>query len=100
MPPPGRRGASLTTTAPLRAGFNPLLRPCLVVTIGFTLAMTLIGIPLATMSPSSGRSGTGSTKLPRRCGRNPDRRRRYGRSPWMYGSIAAASARIAPAPTA
>ena len=32
---------------PLRAEFNPLIRPYLVVTIGFTLAITIIGLPLA-----------------------------------------------------
>ncbi len=31
----------------LRAEFNPLIRPYLVVTIGFTLAITIIGLPLA-----------------------------------------------------
>lgn len=31
----------------LRAGFNPLIRPYLVVTIGFTLVMTIVLIPLA-----------------------------------------------------
>jgi putative membrane protein len=30
-----------------RAKFNPLIRPYLVITIGFTLAMTIFGIPLA-----------------------------------------------------
>lgn len=31
----------------IKAGFNPLIRPYLVITIGFTLAITLVGIPLA-----------------------------------------------------
>ena len=31
----------------LRAGFNPLIRPYLVITIGFTLGMTIVLIPLA-----------------------------------------------------
>ncbi|NOT58772.1 MAG: PH domain-containing protein [Acidobacteria bacterium] len=31
----------------LRASFNPLIRPYLVVTIGFTIAITIIGLPLA-----------------------------------------------------
>ncbi len=31
----------------LRAEFNPLIRPYLVVTIGFTMAITIIGLPLA-----------------------------------------------------
>jgi membrane protein YdbS with pleckstrin-like domain len=32
---------------PTKAAFNPLIRPYLVITIGFTLAITLVGIPLA-----------------------------------------------------
>lgn len=32
---------------PRRAAFNPLIRPYLVVTIGFTMICTIIGIPLA-----------------------------------------------------
>jgi len=32
---------------PLRADFNPLIRPYLVISIGFTMVMTVIGIPLA-----------------------------------------------------
>jgi putative membrane protein len=32
---------------PLQAEFNPLIRPYLVISIGFTLLMTIIGIPLA-----------------------------------------------------
>ncbi len=32
---------------PLRAAFNPLIRPYLVLSIALTLAMTVIGIPLA-----------------------------------------------------
>jgi len=36
-----------TAAAPLRAGFNPLIRPYLVITIGFTMVMTLVLIPLA-----------------------------------------------------
>lgn len=32
---------------PARASFNPLIRPYLVVTIGFTMAATVIGIPFA-----------------------------------------------------
>ena len=35
------------TTSELRAEFNPLIRPYLVVTIGLTMASTLIGLPLA-----------------------------------------------------
>lgn len=35
------------TTPELRAEFNPLIRPYLVVTIGLTLASTIIGLPLA-----------------------------------------------------
>lgn len=38
---------STTQTTTLRASFNPLIRPYLVITIGFTLAVTVIGIPLA-----------------------------------------------------
>ncbi|CAN5125747.1 hypothetical protein BH10PSE17_BH10PSE17_10780 [soil metagenome] len=39
----------MTSSAPqtLQADFNPLIRPYLVVTIGFTLVITIIGIPLA-----------------------------------------------------
>jgi membrane protein YdbS with pleckstrin-like domain len=37
----------LENDLPLRAEFNPLIRPYLVLSIGFTLAMTIIGIPLA-----------------------------------------------------
>lgn len=33
--------------APLQARFNPLIRPYLVVTIGLTMACTIIGLPLA-----------------------------------------------------
>ena len=32
---------------PLQAEFNPLIKPYLVLSIGFTLAMTIVGIPLA-----------------------------------------------------
>lgn len=32
---------------PLQAEFNPLIRPYLVISIGFTLVMTIVGIPLA-----------------------------------------------------
>ena len=32
---------------PLRTRFNPLIRPYLVISVGFTLFMTIIGIPLA-----------------------------------------------------
>ncbi len=32
---------------PLQAEFNPLIRPYLVISIGFTLVMTVVGIPLA-----------------------------------------------------
>jgi membrane protein YdbS with pleckstrin-like domain len=35
------------TTSELRAEFNPLIRPYLVVTIGLTLVSTIIGLPLA-----------------------------------------------------
>lgn len=31
----------------IKASFNPLIRPYLVITIGFTLMMTIVGIPLA-----------------------------------------------------
>ena len=37
----------IPTTPELRAEFNPLIRPYLVVTIGITLVSTIIGIPLA-----------------------------------------------------
>ncbi len=36
-----------TPSSALHAKFNPLIRPYLVITIGFTLVMTIIGIPLA-----------------------------------------------------
>lgn len=32
---------------PLRAGFNPLIRPYLVLQVGLTLLLTIVGIPLA-----------------------------------------------------
>ena len=32
---------------PFRASFNPLIRPYLVITIGFAMAVTIIGIPIA-----------------------------------------------------
>jgi membrane protein YdbS with pleckstrin-like domain len=35
------------TTTTLRAEFNPLIRPYLVITIGFTMVVTIIGIPIA-----------------------------------------------------
>lgn len=35
------------TQGPVRAAFNTLIRPYLVITIGLTMASTLIGIPLA-----------------------------------------------------
>lgn len=35
------------TDLTLRAAFNPLIRPYLVITIGFKLMMTVVGIPLA-----------------------------------------------------
>jgi membrane protein YdbS with pleckstrin-like domain len=35
------------TTSDLRAEFNPLIRPYLVLTIGLTLISTIVGIPLA-----------------------------------------------------
>ena len=35
------------SSQPVKAAFNPLIRPYLVVTIGFTLAITIVGIPLA-----------------------------------------------------
>ena len=35
--------------APLQARFNPLIRPYLVVTIGLTMACTIIGLPLAVL---------------------------------------------------
>ncbi len=38
---------STPTTTSLHAKFNPLIRPYLVVTIGFTIASTIIGLPLA-----------------------------------------------------
>lgn len=37
----------LFTGTPLRAAFNPLIRPYLLITIGFTMIVTIIGIPLA-----------------------------------------------------
>ena len=37
----------VNVTAPLRTRFNPLIRPYLVISVGFTLFMTIIGIPLA-----------------------------------------------------
>ena len=36
-----------STAAPLRTRFNPLIRPYLVISVGFTLIMTIVGIPLA-----------------------------------------------------
>jgi putative membrane protein len=36
-----------SATLPFRAAFNPLIRPYLVVTIGFTMIVSIIGIPLA-----------------------------------------------------
>lgn len=39
--------AASLATSPYRARFNPLIRPYLVVTIGCTMAITVIGIPLA-----------------------------------------------------
>ncbi len=36
-----------THTQLIKASFNPLIRPYLVITIGFTLCITFIGIPLA-----------------------------------------------------
>ena len=36
-----------TTATPLRTRFNPLIRPYLVISVGFTLFMTIVGIPLA-----------------------------------------------------
>jgi membrane protein YdbS with pleckstrin-like domain len=38
---------ALNDQLPLRAAFNPLIRPYLVITIGFTLFVTVVGIPLA-----------------------------------------------------
>lgn len=38
---------SATNTAHFRAAFNPLIRPYLVVTIGFVMLLSLIGIPVA-----------------------------------------------------
>ena len=38
---------STETTLQHRAAFNPLIRPYLVVTIGLTMLMTLVGIPIA-----------------------------------------------------
>jgi membrane protein YdbS with pleckstrin-like domain len=35
------------SSEPVKAAFNPLIRPYLVVTIGFTFAITIVGIPLA-----------------------------------------------------
>ena len=32
---------------PMQAEFNPLIRPYLVISIGFSLVMTIVGIPLA-----------------------------------------------------
>ena len=39
--------ASNPDTAPTNAQFNPLIRPYLVVSIGFAMALSIIGIPLA-----------------------------------------------------
>ena len=36
-----------TPQPPLRTRFNPLIRPYLVLSVGFTLIMTIVGIPLA-----------------------------------------------------
>ena len=36
----------MASTESLRARFNPLIRPYLVISIGVTMALTLIGIPL------------------------------------------------------
>ena len=36
-----------STVMPLRTRFNPLIRPYLVISVGFTLFMTIIGIPFA-----------------------------------------------------
>jgi putative membrane protein len=35
------------TTLPVRAAFNPLIRPYLVLQVGFSLAASIIGLPLA-----------------------------------------------------
>ncbi len=37
----------MSTDLQLRAAFNPLIRPYLVITIGLTMATTIIGLPLA-----------------------------------------------------
>ena len=37
----------MNTPTGIRASFNPLIRPYLVVTIGLTIAATIIGLPLA-----------------------------------------------------
>ena len=36
-----------STTSPLRTRFNPLIRPYLVLSVGFSLLVTIIGIPFA-----------------------------------------------------
>ncbi len=38
---------AITEPTSFRASFNPLIRPYLVVTIGFTMIVTIIGIPVA-----------------------------------------------------
>ena len=45
--PAPTKSASDSDVAATRAEFNPLIRPYLVVQIGFVLAITLVGIPLA-----------------------------------------------------
>ena len=45
--PAPAKSASDSDVAATRAEFNPLIRPYLVVQIGFVLAITLVGIPLA-----------------------------------------------------
>ncbi|MDX2220589.1 MAG: PH domain-containing protein [Burkholderiales bacterium] len=44
---PDTAPAVIFTGTPRRAAFNPLIRPYMLITIGFTLIVTIIGIPLA-----------------------------------------------------
>ncbi len=46
-PPPSHPATDPSTPTTIVAQFNPLYRPYLVVTIGITIAMTIVGIPLA-----------------------------------------------------
>jgi membrane protein YdbS with pleckstrin-like domain len=44
---PGAMPIPSASQATLKARFNPLIRPYLVITIGFTIAVTIVGIPFA-----------------------------------------------------